>query len=56
MFSATAMQNLYEQTKDIKVVQETLHHRDQRIVARYAHLKDRLTNRQTEQIISQNKI
>lgn len=45
--------NLYEQTKDIRIVQETLRHRDPRIASRYAHLRDRLTNRQTKNILPQ---
>ena len=53
VFRHSCATNLYEKTKDIRVVQETLRHRDPRIAARYAHLRDRLLNRQTEKIIPQ---
>ena len=35
--------NLYQETKDLRLVQEVLRHRDPKITARYAHVADRLT-------------
>ena len=39
--------NLYQQTKDLRVVQETLRHRDPKITARYAHVNQQMSNRVT---------
>ena len=39
--------NLYQQTKDLRVVQDTLRHRDPKITARYAHVNQQLNNRVT---------
>lgn len=39
--------NLYQQTKDLRVVQDTLRHRDPKITARYAHVSQQLNNRVT---------
>ena len=42
--------NLYVKTKDIRLVQETLGHRDPKTTARYAHLQERISNRATGNI------
>ena len=42
--------NLYEMTKDLRLVQETLRHQNPKVTARYAHIYNRLNNRQTEKI------
>lgn len=42
--------NLYANTKDLRLVQETLRQRNPAIAARYAHVQDRLTNRRTANI------
>ena len=34
--------NLYQETKDLRLVQEVLRHRDPKITARYAHVADRM--------------
>ena len=39
--------NLYQQTKDLRLVQDTLRHRDPKITARYAHVNQQLNNRVT---------
>lgn len=39
--------NLYAGTKDLRLVQETLRHKDPQTTARYAHVVDRLTQRPT---------
>ena len=43
--------NLYAQTKDLRLVQDTLGHRDPQTTAIYAHLNDRLENRYTKGIV-----
>lgn len=42
--------NLYAQTKDLRLVQDTLRHRDPKVTARYAHLTDRMERRSTSSI------
>ena len=42
--------NLYAKTKDLRLVQETLGHRDPKTTARYAHLQERISRRATEEI------
>lgn len=42
--------NLYRVTKDLRLVQETLRQKSPTITARYAHVYDRMNNRQTEKI------
>lgn len=42
--------NLYSETKDLRLVQETLRHSDPATSARYAHIVDRLDERQTKKI------
>lgn len=42
--------NLYTETKDLRVVQETLRHSDPETSARYAHVVERQTNRRTSTI------
>ena len=43
--------NLYAATKDLRLVQETLGHSDPKTTTRYAHLGDRLKNRNTAEIV-----
>ena len=43
--------NLYAATKDLRLVQETLGHRDPKTTTRYAHLQERMTRRLTERIV-----
>ncbi len=40
--------NLYQKTKDLRVVQETLRQRDPKTTARYAHVHERLSHRYTQ--------
>ncbi|MDY6295080.1 MAG: tyrosine-type recombinase/integrase [Schwartzia succinivorans] len=47
--------NLYAATKDLRLVQETLGHRDPKTTARYAHIQERMTKRVTEQIFPHPK-
>ncbi|MBO6304170.1 MAG: tyrosine-type recombinase/integrase [Selenomonadaceae bacterium] len=42
--------NLYAAKKDLRLVQDVLGHRDPKTTARYAHLSNRLTNRDTASI------
>ena len=39
--------NLYQQTKDLRVVQDTLRHRDPKVTSRYAHVNLQMSNRAT---------
>ena len=39
--------NLYQQTKDLRIVQETLRQRDPKVTARYAHVHERMSRRYT---------
>lgn len=39
--------NLYQQTKDLRVVQDTLRHKDPKVTARYAHVNQQLNKRVT---------
>lgn len=41
---------LYAETKDLKVVQETLRHKSTQMASRYAHLQNRMENRYTKNI------
>ena len=41
---------LYAETKDLKVVQETLRHKSTQMASRYAHLQNRMENRYTKAI------
>ena len=43
--------NLYQETKDLRLVQEVLWHRAPKITARYAHVADRLTKRYTSRLV-----
>ena len=43
--------NLYEANKDLRLVQETLRHRDPKVTARYAHVNQRLSHRVTSSIV-----
>lgn len=42
--------NLYQATKDLRLVQETLRQENPNVTARYAHVVDRINNRSTEKI------
>ena len=42
--------NLYAETKDLRLVQETLRHKDPAVTARYAHVQERATNRVTSKL------
>jgi integrase/recombinase XerC len=42
--------NLYNETKDIRLVQEQLRHNDPKMAARYSHVHERLTIRHTSRI------
>jgi len=42
--------NLYNETKDLRLVQETLRHTDPNTTARYTHILERLEDRQTKKI------
>ena len=43
--------NLYKETKDLRLVQDTLRHRDPKVTARYAHVADRLSKRYTSKLV-----
>ena len=43
--------NLYHETKNLRLVQDILRHRDPKITARYAHVADRLTKRYTSRLV-----
>ena len=42
--------NLYHETKDIRVVQETLRHKSPVMTARYSHVDERMVKRPTKNI------
>lgn len=46
----TAGALLYQETKDLRAVQETLGHADPKTTAKYAHIQDRMVNRYTKAI------
>ena len=50
-FRHSAGTNLYAATKDLRLVQDTLGHRDPKVTARYAHLQERMTKRSTSSIV-----
>lgn len=50
-FRHSAGTNLYAATKDLRLVQETLGHRDPKTTSRYAHVQERLNNRRTASIV-----
>ena len=43
--------NLYKETKDLRLVQDTLHHRDPKVTSRYAHVTERLSKRYTSKLV-----
>lgn len=43
--------NLYKKTKDLRLVQDILRHRDPKVTARYAHLTDHLSKRYTSKLV-----
>lgn len=47
--------NLYQETRDLRLVQETLRHTDVTTSSRYAHVVDRLEDRKTAKISPLNK-
>lgn len=51
VFRHSTATNLYQATKDIRLVQETLGHRDPKTTARYAHLQERMSRRNTASIV-----
>lgn len=51
VFRHSAGTNLYAATKDLRLVQDTLGHRDPKTTARYAHLQERMAKRQTASIV-----
>ena len=54
-FRHSAGTNLYAATKDLRLVQETLGHRDPKTTARYAHVQERMTRRATAAITPRPK-
>lgn len=46
--------NLYAQTKDLRLVQETLRQRDPKVTARYAHVNRRMSHRITSALVPEN--
>lgn len=54
-FRHSAGTNLYAATKDLRLVQETLGHRDPKTTTRYAHLQERMTKRSTAAIVPKPK-
>lgn len=54
-FRHSAGTNLYAATKDLRLVQETLGHRDPKTTTRYAHLQERMTRRSTSAIVPKPK-
>ena len=43
--------NLYQETKDLRLVQDILRHRDPKVTARYAHVADKLSKRYTSKLV-----
>ena len=52
VFRHTCGTILYQQTKDLRIVQETLRQRDPKVTARYSHVSERITNRATSKLSS----
>ncbi|SHK90679.1 integrase/recombinase XerC [Selenomonas ruminantium] len=48
--------NLYQKTKDLRVVQETLRHNDPKVTARYAHVQERMSKRYTSKLAPKIKV
>ena len=46
--------NLYAQTKDLRLVQETLRQRDPKVTARYAHVNQRMSRRVTSALVPED--
>lgn len=42
--------NLYQETKDLRVVQDQLRHRDPKMTAKYAHVQERMSHRYTQKL------
>lgn len=51
VFRHSTATNLYAATKDLRLVQETLGHRNPQVTAKYAHLQERMTKRRTAAIV-----
>ena len=51
VFRHSSGPNLYKETKDLRLVQDTLRHRDPKVTARYAHVADRLSKRYTSKLV-----
>ena len=47
LFRHSCGTNLYQETKDLRVVQETLRQRSPKVTAKYAHVHDRMEKRYT---------
>ena len=50
LFRPSCGTNLYQETKDLRVVQETLRQRSPKVTAKYAHVHDRMERRYTRGI------
>ena len=50
LFRHSCGTNLYQETKDLRVVQETLRQRSPKVTAKYAHVHERMENRHTQGI------
>ena len=50
LFRHSCGTNLYQETKDLRVVQETLRQRSPKVTAKYAHVHDRMERRYTRGI------
>ena len=50
LFRHSCGTNLYQETKDLRVVQETLRQRSPKVTAKYAHVHERMENRVTRGI------
>ena len=48
--------NLYAQTKDLRMVQETLRQKDPKVTARYAHVNRRLSHRITASLVPEDTL
>lgn len=55
VFRHSAGTNLYAATKDLRLVQDTLGHRDPKTTARYAHVQERMAKRRTAAIVPHKK-
>ena len=56
LFRHSCGTNLYQETKDLRVVQETLRQRSPKVTAKYAHVHDRMERRYTRGITPSVKV